>query len=355
VNSKNQSQSGFTLVELLVVIAIIGILIALLLPAVQATREAARRMQCVNNLKQCGLALHNHHSACNVFPGIGTGDYCFSVQAKLLPYAEQVSLHDLIDYKQPLVTGPAGAMGLNSAQSEAAVARIPMFRCPSDGEKDTFLGVLTPSDPFPLAGGNYMVCIGSGPNQSYVIQAADRERHDGLFYYNSQTRFQDMTDGSSNTLAMAETLLGNQQMTSGAKAVNSKRQVGVTTALTAGGPGPTGWIGFPELAPFTGGSNQPNWSSIVAACTSWEGTMASTWIVGRSRFTSFNAYVPPNSYPDLVPSDGGQSNLGLHFTRSNHPGGINSLFGDGSVRFISNNIAVTVFQAMATIGGGEMP
>jgi len=335
-----------------VVIAIIGILIALLLPAVQAAREAARRMQCVNNLKQCGLALHNYHSAHNVFPGIGTGDYCFSVQAKLLPYAEQRSLHDLIDYKQPLIAGLAGAMWINPVQSDAAATRIPMFRCPSDGADDIFPNTqLSPDSP--LSGGNYMVCIGSGPNQSYVIQSTERERHDGLFYYNSQTGFRDMIDGSSNTLAMAETLLGNQQTTSGATPSDSKRQVGVTTALSAGGPGPSPNGGFPELAGFTGGANQPFWPDIVAACIRWEGNKASTWIVGRSRFTSFNTYVAPNSYPDLVPSDGGQSNLGLHFTRSNHTGGINALLGDGSVHFIGNSIAVTTFQAMATINGGE--
>lgn len=202
-----------------------------------------------------------------------------------------------------------------------------------------------------------MACVGAGPNQSYVIHHADRDRHDGLFYFNSKTGFEDMTDGSSNTLAMAETLLGNQQTTFGTEADDRKRQLGVTTALTAGGPGGGGGgstlVGFPELAGFTGGSSQPNWDTIVGGCTSWQGNMAATWIVGRSRFTSFNTYVAPNSYPDLVPSDGGQSNLGLHFTRSNHSGGINTLFGDGSVHFISNTIAVTMYQAMATVDGGE--
>ncbi len=350
----NPIRKGFTLVELLVVIAIIGVLIALLLPAVQAAREAARRMQCTNNLKQCGIALHNYHGIHDVFPGIGTGNYCFSVQAKLLPYAEQGSLHELIDYKLPLIAGVPGAMGLNPVLSDAATTRVSLFRCPSDGEKETFVGVLLSSDPYPLAGGNYMVCIGSGPNQSYVIHAGAKERHDGLFYFDSETGFRNMTDGSSNTMAMSETLLGNQETTSGTMAGDPKRQVGVTTALTAGGPGGSGGpVGFPELAGFTGGSSQPDWKTLVAACTSWQGNMASTWIVGRSRFTSFNAYVPPNSYPDLAPSDGGQSNLGLHFTRSNHVGGVNTLFGDGSVHFITNNIAVTIFQTMATVDGGE--
>jgi len=341
------------LVELLVVIAIIGILISVLLPAVQAAREAARRMQCTNNLKQCGLALHNYHSTHNVFPGIGTGNFCFSVQAKLLPYAEQAALHDLIDFKLPLITGVAGAMVLNPVQSDAATKRIPMFRCPSDGEQDTFVGALHASDPTLLTGGNYMVCIGGGPSQSYALHSSQRSRHKGLFYFNSQTGFRDMTDGSSNTLAMAETLLGDQQTTSGATPGNARRQVGLTTALTAGGPGSTA-VGFPELAEITGGFNQPDWVSIVSACISWQGDMASTWIVGRSRFTSFNAFVPPNSYPDLVPSGGGQSQLGLHFTRSNHTGGINALLGDGSVQFISNSIAVTMYQAMAAVSSGEV-
>jgi prepilin-type N-terminal cleavage/methylation domain-containing protein/prepilin-type processing-associated H-X9-DG protein len=339
-------KNAFTLVELLVVIAIIGVLIALLLPAVQAAREAARRMQCSNNFKQFGIALHNYHSVFDVFPGTGTG---FSVQAKLLPYVEQVSLHDLIDYKISAMGGAAGSMYVNSDHYPAVGAKIAMFNCPSDGENNIFENALANTDPpTPFTGGNYMVCIGSGPNQTYAIQS----KTDGLFYFNSQTGFRDITDGSSNTLAMAESLLGNHLNSSDLQ--DSKRQIGVTTALTAGGPGGGGSFGFPQLAGFTGGTSQPNWDTVLAGCTSWQGDRACTWFIGRSRFTSFNTYLPPNSrYPDFVPSSGGQSQLGLHFARSNHSEGINILRADGSVQFLNDTINLILFQAMATIDRGD--
>jgi hypothetical protein len=335
-------------VELLVVIAIIGVLIALLLPAVQAAREAARRMQCSNNLKQFGIALHNYHGVFDVFPGAGTG---FSVQAKLLPYVELASLHDLINYTIPAMGGTAGAMYVNPDHYSVVGAKIAMFSCPSDGENNIFDNALAiTAPPTPFTGTNYMVCIGSGPNQTYAIQT----KTDGLFYFNSQTGFRNIIDGSSNTLAMAETLLGNQQNTT--DLLDHKRQIGVTTALTAGSPGGGGGSGpgFPELAGFTGGTNQPNWDTVLAGCTGWQGDRACTWFIGRSRFTSFNTFLPPNSrYPDFVPSSGGQTQLGLHFARSNHSGGINSLRADGSVQFVSDTINIILFQAMATIDGGE--
>ena len=103
---ETSSHNGFSLVELLVVIAIIGILVALLLPAVQAAREAARRMSCTNNLKQCGLAVHLYESGYRVFPSVtNSPTYCFSVQAKLLPFAEQANLQSLINFSLPLFTG----------------------------------------------------------------------------------------------------------------------------------------------------------------------------------------------------------------------------------------------------------
>lgn len=323
---------GFTLVELLVVIAIIGILIALLLPAVQAAREAARRMQCSNNLKQCGLALHNYHTTHNQFPGIGTGEYCFSVQAKLLPYAEQKSLYDLIDYAVPAITGtPGGGMFFNPLHDEAIRTRVGMLRCPSDGESDMFLIKETDKTS---AGGNYVVCVGSGPNKTYAVH----NKTDALFYYDSRTGFQNMSDGSSNTIAMSETLLGNQQTTSPG---DPKRQVCETPA-------------FRVVAGTFDFADPPDWNAFRSQAVDWSGNRCSSWFVGRSRFTSFITYLPPNTeYPDFAPSSGGAHNLGLHFSRSNHTGGVNTLFGDGSVHFVGGTIAVTTYQAMATVSGGE--
>jgi prepilin-type N-terminal cleavage/methylation domain-containing protein len=124
---------GFTLVELLVVIAIIGILVGLLLPAVQAAREAARRMQCSNNLKQLALACHNYESAHKKFPGpAGDSLYAYSAQAKLLPYVEQDNLHSLINYQLPLLLPPANNPTINPPLTPVVDKKLDLLLCPSD-------------------------------------------------------------------------------------------------------------------------------------------------------------------------------------------------------------------------------
>jgi len=137
-------RTGFTLVELLVVIAIIGILVGLLLPAVQAAREAARRMSCSNNVRQIGLATMNYEAALKRFPGL-LGSSTYSAQARILPYMEQNSLHDLINYNRPLLLGPVFAARFDPALANVISQRIPTFLCPSDGEDPMF--------PTTLAGG----------------------------------------------------------------------------------------------------------------------------------------------------------------------------------------------------------
>ncbi|MBR5627153.1 MAG: DUF1559 domain-containing protein [Thermoguttaceae bacterium] len=329
-------RKAFTLVELLVVVAIIGILIGLLLPAVQSARETARRMQCSNHLRQFGLALQNYHGIHGIFPGVGSGSYCFSVQAKLLPYMEQANLHDLIDYDVPLLVGQKGAMKFNPLQSEVAKTKLEFFRCPSDGADTFFPDAQGSSIDCPLAGGNYVVCTGSGANKSYVIQ----QETDALFYYDSQNSFGSILDGSSNTMAMSETLLGNQM--SGSTSKDRRRQIGKSTALVAGNDG------------FSSLPDPPDWNALESACTGWIGTRACSWLLGRGLFTSYIAYLPPNpKTPDMTAANGGGQQLGFYFSRSAHPSGVNVLFADGSVRLISNNTATAVYQAMATIAGNE--
>ncbi len=330
-------RSAFTLVELLVVIAIIGVLIALLLPAVQAAREAARRASCVNNLRQCGLALHNYHDSYRVFPGVGdTPTRCFSVQARLLPFCEQSVLQELIDFRQPLFLGPAGAVYLNPAQAAAAAEKVSLFRCPSDGMDDYYTQYQIGASGGAFAGGNYVVCSGSGEGTSYDIRYAT----DGLFYYNSACSFRDITDGTTNTIVMAESLLGSHRDNTGPTPEDPQRQVGWPSGLRFGGSGP----GFAGVV-------NPDLAALAASCTSWQGSRCSAWIVGRPLYSVFSTYMPPNT---PVPDIAGQQHMGFFAARSNHPGGVNVLLGDGSVRFVGDTIDVRLYRALGTSSGREV-
>jgi prepilin-type N-terminal cleavage/methylation domain-containing protein/prepilin-type processing-associated H-X9-DG protein len=335
MNRTRRPRNAFTLVELLVVIAIIGILIALLLPAVQAAREAARRVSCTNNLKQCGLALHNYETACGVFPGI-YGSRDFSVQARMLVYVEQENLQRLIDFTQVLLAGPQGGVYLNPVQATAARTPLGVLRCPSDGTSDIFTeyAVSQPGDAY--AGGNYVVCQGSGTGTTYDF----RYPTDGLFYIGSAASFRDITDGSSNTLMMSESLLGSHRDTTGAAPVDPQRQLSWVSGFRFNSSGP----GYPGVV-------NPDLAAIAATCTSWSGSRCAGWIIGRQMFSLFTTYVSPNSpIPDLA----GQMHTGFFSARSNHPGGVNGLLGDGSVRFFGNAVDSSAWRALATCRGGEV-
>lgn len=321
-------RKAFTLVELLVVIAIIGILIALLLPAVQAARAAARRSSCTNNLKQCALALHNYHDAYRKFPGIGSSSSrAFSILAKILPYAEQANLQDLIDFSSPIYSGGMGGPKTIHPNNEVAAGTlVTMFRCPSDGQEDLF-------DQFDCdasagqayRGSNVVACTGSGRDSYWDL----RSRTDGLFYYDSACAFKNMTDGSSNAIVFSETLLGN----------------GV-----ASGPQPerphdaVAWIGH--------GSNQnPDLPALASGPVwAWHGYRGYAWILGKSYSTTFNTYATPNPpYADVC-----QLAYGWFAARSYHPGGANVALGDGSVRFVSETVELSTWRNLGSINDGKV-
>ncbi len=335
-----RSANGFTLVELLVVIAIIGVLVALLLPAVQAAREAARRVTCANSLRQCGLAIHVYESIYQQFPGIGgSPTSCFSVQAKFLPFIEQANLQSLIDFSLPLFTGHQGAQTLNTDPRMAAAARtiVPMFRCPSDGGEAVFNQYMVPGPEYAYAGGNYVVCTGSGMGATYDI----RSTTDGLFFYGSATDFRDVADGTSHTLLMSESLLGSGFDTNGLAPEEPTRQVGWPAAF--GSFAPEG--GFP-------GVNDPDLAAIAAGCTRWQGSRGTGWINGRALFTAMSTYLPPNSpIPDLA----GKQHIGFFAARSNHPGGVVALLVDGSTHFVTDVVDLLTWRALGTIAGNEIP
>lgn len=325
--------SAFTLVELLVVIAIIGVLISLLLPAVQAAREAARRITCTNHMKQLGLALHNYHNTYQCFPGFGaTTLMSFSVQAKLLPFVEQRDLQELIDFKQALYLGSSHSQTLNPAQASAARTRVPLLRCPSDGWND----MVNEGTAQALAGGNYVVCSGSGTGTHYDLRYAT----DGLFYYGSARGLRDLTDGSGNTAAVSETLLGYGKDLSGPlpSPEAGLRLIG----MFSGSPN----SGSPGLA----GVVDPDLAALTANSATWYGNRGLGWIVGKPATASFCTYQPPNSpTPDAI-----SMGIGFFDARSLHPGGVNLLLADGSVRFTAQNVKRSVWRALGTCSGSEV-
>ncbi|MBN1395571.1 MAG: DUF1559 domain-containing protein [Pirellulales bacterium] len=293
---------GFTLVELLVVITIIGILIALLLPAVQAAREAARRMSCGNNIKQIGLGLHMYHDTFDMLPagwrGYDTGGEPFwfgypgwAWSASILPYMEQTSLYkSQIRFDLP-ITDPENDL--------VRVARIGIFRCPSD-ENDNDAFELTGGEPsvgpvdFPvvLATGNYIGVFGTVDFHNVCdTDAADFNgcRGDGVFYLNEQVRFGDIRDGLSQTLIVGER--------------SSKLA-------------PSTWVGV-----VTGGQH------------------------GVARVVGVAAY-PPNSEEEAEHY--------FHNFSSYHPAGTHFLSGDGSVRLMPESIDAGVYKALCTRDGGEI-
>jgi len=199
-----QQQRGFTLIELLVVIAIIAILVALLLPAVQQAREAARRSQCKNNLKQFGLALHNYHDVHSTFPMGVTYDTSFAAWwewsgvgwgARVLPFIDQAPLFNQIRFD---VKSPAND-GVNASVKSAV---LPVFRCPSDP------GRAPANSHGPTS---YVICSGSNANSAaWGGGSTGANNGRSVLFGNSKTNFRDITDGTSNTMVISECLIGKR-------------------------------------------------------------------------------------------------------------------------------------------------
>ncbi|MGY8769197.1 MAG: DUF1559 family PulG-like putative transporter [Pirellulales bacterium] len=297
----NKRNRGFTLVELLVVIAIIGILIALLLPAVQQAREAARRTQCTNNFKQQGLALANYESTFKVFPpgrmgcdgitaGICNGDQNYqrvgtSAFVALLPFFEQGSLYDSIDFTNGLYM--AGAT-MNAQNIAAIKVRPEEMICPSDTAEAT-----RDAGGNPAGVGSYAMVSGTnGPDQGLATSV--KIGNTGIFMYKHSFGFRDVTDGSSNTMAFGETYNGHLD------------------------------------------------------------EVANIWTMGSRHQTLRTTVNPPNTKPgDPIFTDPYGPKLNAAFA-SLHPGGVLFAFVDGHVSFVSETINLDTYKAMSTRSGGEV-
>ncbi len=321
---------GFTLVELLVVIAIIGILIALLLPAVQAAREAARRSQCTNNLKQLGLALQNYHDVNKVFPyrkgGTATpsptwSGYESNYERKsgfipLLPFMEQTPLYDRIRSGggNP-VSPPEGPAGWN-AWWDVWRNSPDMLLCPSDN------GVTDKNNPF----NSYSFCVGD-----QIENIRDDQDVRGMFGFRRTYSMADVIDGTSNTIAMSERVAHGRGVghSSGGTASVAKG----TEHVMAYVKGVGGLRANPiNCRPTTDGKYYTA-GLTLNSCT------GVAWTDGQPAYTGFNTVLPPNSpsCSEDTANWGDQAHMVLPPT-SRHPGGVNVLLVDGSVRFISETI-----------------
>lgn len=310
-----RKRRGFTLVELLVVIAIIGILVALLLPAVQAAREAARRMQCSNNLKQIGLALHNYHDTFKTFPqgnvvrisGTGVpplrGDG-WTWHARILPFVEQKSLYDQVS----MIVG-TDIDNQNSARQLLAGrdTGLTYFQCPTHPNP----GSLNPSkNGYQLSTYNG-VCGSVCFNNDQLDAATDvGYRGNGIFFMNSNIRIADITDGTTNTFLVAEV----QDELKGAP--NSNRM-----------PGSDRRYNF-----STNSDDNPP-------------TDISEYLIGMENDDPINANTRDAS--GFFNNDG-------EYAGSYHPGGAQFCMGDGSVRFVGQTISMTIYQGISTRDGGEV-
>jgi prepilin-type N-terminal cleavage/methylation domain-containing protein len=334
MNSIRQKH-GFTLVELLVVIAIIGVLVALLLPAVQAAREAARRMSCQNSLKQLGLALHNYHGAIGVFPPStiifgGSTNQPWSGQALLMPYLEQSGIEGLIDYS---IGYHHGSNKSTFPPNGVATIRVPVLMCPSETKDRPRLDAAGVPEHYPL---NYVFNMG----QYRIFHPLTRSDGGAAFAPNGRITTASFLDGLSNTIAMAEV-----------KAFNPRFQD--ATGMPSSPPGK------PEdvSAAYTGGG-------------AWSATNGHTeWVCGRSIHNGFTTTFPPNTRVphtaggvvydiDVCSSREGRNatdiTYGIITSRSYHPGIVNVLLMDGSVRSIDNNIQRSTWQALGTRAGAEV-
>jgi prepilin-type N-terminal cleavage/methylation domain-containing protein/prepilin-type processing-associated H-X9-DG protein len=371
-SSQSHSTRAFTLIELLVVIAIIAVLIALLLPAVQAAREAARRAQCVNNMKQLGLAMHNYHTAINSFPpggciAVGGGGSnlwgAWSPQAMLLPYMEQTPVYNSLNFAWEIQNNGTG-MGVNAT---AIATKINSFLCPSSIKIPAGQGFLfnMPLANYFLPGNNYFFATGSSlmwrcdPGATFNGQAC---YPNGMFCVGgSGYGVSDVIDGTSNTIAGGEWRTGdfNDQLLSIQDFVGNQnyadwgatsRDLIVPTAnLPAGGNDvqtalnqcSQAWIS--KTGAF-GTNGQRSWN-------------ASFWAMGMYSYTLGNLVVPPNStypYCEFWSTNADWDAGGFCGLSSYHSGGANILMADGSVRFLKSSVAWMTLWSLGSRAQGEV-
>jgi prepilin-type processing-associated H-X9-DG protein/prepilin-type N-terminal cleavage/methylation domain-containing protein len=341
-------RTAMTLIELLVVIAIIGVLLALLLPAVQRVREAASRLSCRNNLKQMGIALHNYHDTQGSFPSgltaqgsddLEMGGFCGFVP--LLPFLEQDNLFSGWDLNGKWYDPPDAAL---------VSTQLKVFYCPSNrtgGVIDTSFLVPFAGRPLPnIAAADYLLCKGANAALCSTTQVPPAGR--GVFDVNTHTRLTDITDGTSNTFAIGEGAGNNSRF--------GIRRYYQDTAPAQGL--------FPGQSPLI----DQSWSSGPTATSALHslGLLGGACLGVTALRGGFSPpFDEPMNNPLVLPAidyNCGCTNSGtaagtydtISGFRSAHPGGCNFLFCDGSVRFVTEGVSPDTYRALSTMAGGEV-
>ncbi|RLS59163.1 MAG: DUF1559 domain-containing protein [Planctomycetota bacterium] len=346
---------GFTLIELLVVIAIIAVLIALLLPAVQQAREAARRTQCRNNLKQLGLALHNYHEVFGTFPPNGVASVreitgaqrlnqawlAWSGLAVLLPYIDQAPLYGTINFSYEHGANAAAPFPVNGNLS-ARRTPIPAFMCPSDPGS----GAKYTTD---MAATSYG--ISTGPGSGWDMASAPV----GFATLYRGSRTADITDGTSNTIAMSEMRIG---LNGGAYPAGLKPREPYHRVVTGGTLRNGGSKIFRNDVTSKAAINAyyANCLSMYDAGSGWSGEsdeQGRFWAMGRVYWGPWHTtLVKPNAGPSCD-NDASTTDMSLKDPSSYHVGGVHCLLGDGAVRFVSENIDQGTWISAGSIRGNE--
>ncbi|WP_425613642.1 DUF1559 domain-containing protein [Anatilimnocola sp. NA78] len=314
------NRRAFTLVELLVVIAIIGVLVALLLPAVQAAREAARRTQCANNLKQIGLGMHNRHDTYNSLPpGQGPHGCCWGTwQVLVLPYVEQTAAYSLWQNWGGSDTvygdGPAAQVGTAFPRYAAAPnttnvsgRRFAAFTCPSDSNNAPIAPITNHN--YAVNWGNTTYSQATYPSTTVTFDQAPfgQAKSTAVGQRMNGQKFSDIPDGLSNTLMAAEVLQGKKS----------------------------------DLRGFT-------WWGDAAGFTAYEAPNST--VPDRIYTAGYCNNEPKMNLPCDVSSTAAPTRFS---SRSRHPGGVQGVLCDGSVRFIPQNVDLATWRAMSTAAGGE--
>jgi prepilin-type N-terminal cleavage/methylation domain-containing protein/prepilin-type processing-associated H-X9-DG protein len=344
-----RSLRGFTLIELLVVIAIIAVLIALLLPAVQAAREAARRIQCVNNMKQLGLGMHNYESANGVLPpqmsmtftsaGAVFWKSSWGPSSRITPYLELGSLFNAINYSNK-TTDPSNITAVST--------QLKVFLCPSEPNQQAYTSTSASGVTSTYGVSNYGWCEGVW----YVFGGYGAVPNATAYCPNISRTFASFTDGLSNSVLAAEV---------------KTYQAAYHNCGAPPPPGPTGATAYPKVATVLASvaAAPTSGCAAVTAASGMPSTGHAEWSNGNSFYDGFTLALPPNTLSPAGTSqvdtdmssedenDGGPTYASIT-SRSYHPGGVNALFGDGSVHWVKNSISYQIWRGLGTISGGEI-